>query len=105
MNNYAKRYPAGFRLQAICTVLLAVICAFAKPAFAAQGSVAFGGTVGLNNSCQIVISSPDGGTLAASPDLMELSSKQVGGNAGTAEVRTTNSVSYTHLTLPTIYSV
>ena len=90
MENSKKLCPDGIRLQDIFAVSALIACAIADPALAVQSGVAFGGTVALRQVCQIIVSTPEGGTLAASPDLVELSSRQVGGDPGTAEVRATN---------------
>ncbi|MEP1208837.1 MAG: hypothetical protein ABJM29_14180 [Rhizobiaceae bacterium] len=75
------------RTSKIC--LLAIACA-AVPgqALTAQQGVNFGGTIGVRQFCQIVL--VEDGVLAQSSDQQQLSSKQVGGSAGRAQITTTN---------------
>ena len=64
------------------------IASFPRPVLAATAGINFGGTIGINNFCQVVL--VEGGILAQSNDQQELSSKQVGGRAGRAQITTTS---------------
>ena len=90
------------RISKIC--LLAVACAaMSGPALSAQQGINFGGTIGVRQFCQVIL--VEGGVLAQSNDQQQLSSTEVGGAAGRAQITTTSGRYSVSIDTPTGFTV
>ena len=73
-----------FAAAVTLSVAAALPVAFANTAYSAQADVPFTGSVTYPNLCAIVVQQD--GTMTASPDATQLSSKLAGGVAGVADI-------------------
>lgn len=87
------------RLREILSLAGVVALGWSPSAIAVQQGVAFGGTIGLNNFCQILL--VQDGALAQNSDLTQLASNQPAGRPGLVEITATRASYQVWLDSPT----